>query len=402
MSGRTITLAIAFGLLVSVWVGLFAYTVVTRVIYDIQTRLVDASRRRTRRRIVSAARAGSEVDVDRLLGRIRISTLLRAATETSTSTPVARVFSKHLLRRAESRLRGLLVVRRHGRWQRVAALRVAALGELPDALTVLEGALRSTDEELQAAGVRILGELGTPGAQRLLIKTLRTGAFARSRVAAQLEDTALSLELLSPLLADEQPIVRYWGAKLLQYAGAGPGVTDALVAAATDEDANARAGAAASLAADASPRATDCLVALLDDTSPPVRLHAARSLGRRGTLGSADHVAQLLGDGDWWVRTAAKRALESLGDEVVDAIKPHLVQDDEFARNGAAEVLQNLGLVRTLVDRVATSPAGEDTSAARELAPILSAGGDRFASLALEHLDHDGSARVHSVVDGLS
>ena len=267
---------------------------------------------------------------------------------------------------------------------------------------MLEDALRSTDEELQAAGVRILGELGTPDAQRLLIETLRTGSFARSRVAAQLEDTPLSLELLGPLLADEQPIVRYWGAKLLQYAEAGPAVTDALVTAAADEDANARAGAAASLAADASPRATDCLVALLHDSSPPVRLHAARSLGRRGAVGSADHVAQLLGDRDWWVRTAAKRALERLGDEAVNAIRLHLVQDDEFARNGAAEVLQNLGLVRTLVDRVATSPAGEGTPAARELAPILSAGGDRFASLALEHLDHDDGARVLSAVDGLS
>lgn len=402
MSGRTVTLALVLGGLTVTWTGIFAYVIVTRAIYDVQKRIVDASRRRTRRRIVSAARAGGEVDVDRVLDRLRVAVLLRAAADTSTRTPVARVFSQHLLRRAEPRIRALLVGKRERRWQRVGALRVAALGGLPEAATLLQEATRSPDEEIQAAGVRILGELGTPAAQHLLVELVRTGAFPRSRVASQLDGASLSVEMLRPLLDDTEPVVRYWGAKLLERASDNPAASDALLTAAADDDANVRAAAAGSLAGDPSEQATEALVALLVDPSSHVRLHAARSIGRRGTVKAADRVASLLSDRDWWVRTSAKRALESLGAEAVPAVRPHLRTDDEFVRNGAAEILQNLGLVRTLVDRVATATNGEGEAAAAELAPILTAGGARFASLSLEHLDEDSGTRVHAIIGDLS
>jgi HEAT repeat protein len=401
MSGRTVTLALVLGGLTLAWIGIFAYVIVTRAIYDVQKRIVDASRRRTRHRIVSAARAGGEVDVDRVLDRLRVAALVRAAADTSIRTPLARVFSQHLLRRAEPRIRALLVPRPERRWQRVGALRVAALGGLPGATTLLRDAIRSPDEEIQAAGIRILGELGTPAAHDLLVETVKTGAFARSRVASQLEGARLSVELLRPLLDDAQPIVRYWGTKLLEHASDSLAASDALLMAAADADANVRAAAAASLAADASEQATETLLTLLVDPSSHVRLHAARSIGRRGTVKAAGQVASLLRDQDWWVRTSAKRALENLGAEAVLAVTPHLRTNDEFGRNGAAEVLQNLGLVRTLVDRVATATNGEGEAAAVELAPILIAGGARFASLAVEHLDHDSGARVHAIVGDL-
>jgi HEAT repeat protein len=401
MSGRTVTLALVLGGLTLTWLGIFAYVIVTRAIYDVQKRIVDASRRRTRHRIVSAARAGGEVDVDRVLDRLRVAALVRAAADTSIRTPLARVFSQHLLRRAEPRIRALLVPRPERRWQRVGALRVAALGGLPGATTLLRDAIRSPDEEIQAAGIRILGELGTPAAHDLLVETVKTGAFARSRVASQLEGATLSVELLRPLLDDAQPIVRYWGTKLLEHASDSLAASDALLMAAADADANVRAAAAASLAADASEQATETLLTLLVDPSSHVRLHAARSIGRRGTVKAAGEVASLLRDQDWWVRTSAKRALENLGAEAVLAVTPHLRTNDEFGRNGAAEVLQNLGLVRTLVDRVATATNGEGEAAAVELAPILNAGGARFASLAVEHLDHDSGARVHAIVGDL-
>jgi HEAT repeat protein len=282
-------------------------------------------------------------------------------------------------------------------------LRVAALGGLPDAATLLQDAIRSSDEEVRSAGVRILGELATPEAQRLLVDTLKDGTFARSRVAAQLDSRApLSLDSLQPLLDDGEPIVRYWGAKLLGDVADDPRTSGALFAAAADDDANVRAGAAESLGSDRSERATRTLVALLSDPSAPVRIHAARSIGRRGTIDAAGAVASLLRDGDWWVRTAAKRALESLGAAAVPAVAPLLQTDDEFARNGAAEILQNLGHVRVLVDRVATSANGDGHAAAGELAPILTAGGPRFGSLALEHLDQLTAARVNELVDGSS
>lgn len=403
MNGRTITLAVVLGGLVLIWAGSFAYVMVTRAIYDVQRRVVNASERRTRRRLASAARADDEVDVDRMLRRLRVATLLHAAANTSTPTPVARVFSRHLLRRAEQHIRKLLVPRTGGRWQRVAALRVAALGGLPHAPALLVDAIHSPDEDVQAAGVRILGELGTADAQRALVETLKDGAFARSRVAAQLEgQQQLSVETLRPLLEDPEPVVRYWGVKLLEHASGDPSVTDALLAAAADDDASVRAGAAASLSRDPSDRATATLIALLVDGAAQVRLHAARSIGRRGTAPAAPQVASLLSDRDWWVRTAAKRALESLGTDGVRAVLPHLEANDGFARNGAAEILQNLGVVRALVDRVAGSTNGDGEAAAGELAPILAAGGTRFASLAVEHLDHDDGTRVHALVERAS
>lgn len=401
MSDRTVTLAIVLGGLSLTWAGIAVYVIVTRAIYDVQTRAVDASRRTAHGHMAAAVHAGDALDVDKLVGRLRGAALLRAATDMSTPTAVARVFSQHLLHRSERRIRALLVPRRGRRWKRVGALRVAALGGLPDATVFLRDAVRSPDKEVQAAGIRILGELGTPAAHAVLVEALKVGTFARSRIAAQLEGASLSVETLRPLLDDTEAIVRYWGAKLLEYASASLGAGDALLRAAADDDANVRAAAAASLASNGSEQATRALLALLEDASAQVRLHAARSIGRRGTVGAAEQVASLLRDRDWWVRTSAKRALESLGTEAVPAVMPYVRTNDEFARNSAAEVLQNLGLVRTLVDRVATATNGDREVAAAELAPILSAGGSRFASLALEHLDGDGSARVHALVGDL-
>lgn len=403
MSGRTLTLALVLGVLVLTWAGLFAFIIVTRLTYNVQKRAVDSSRRRTRRRIARAARTGAEVNVDRILRRLKVGLLLRASADTSTRTPVARVFSRHLLRRAGPQIRALLVPDSHRPWQRIAALRVAALGGLRDAPALLEQATRSSDEEVQAAGVRILGELGTPEAQDMLVDTLKNGTFARSRVAAQLEvNEPLSVETLQPLLEDEEPNVRYWGAKLLANASDDPVATDALVTAATDADANVRAGSAESLGRQPSELATETLVTLLDDTAPQVRLHAARSIGRRGTVSAARKVASLLRDRDWWVRTAAKRSLERLGTGALPAVVPLLETNDEFARNGAAEILQNVGVVRELVDRVAGSTNGDGEITAEELAPILAAGGDRFAALAVEHLDQKTGNRVNEIVDGVS
>ena len=405
----TSLLALTLGGLVLIWAGIFAYVIVMRALYDVQKRIVDASRRRTRRRMVKATRAGGEIDVDRILGRLRVATLLRASADTTTRTAIARVFSQHLLRRAEPRIRRLLVPPREGRWQRpddrwrrIAALRVAAIGGLPEAMALLQQAIRSADEEIRAASVRILGELGTPAAHKVLIETLRNGSFAPSRVASQLEGTSPSLEALLPLLEDAAPIARYWGAKLLESTPDSAAATGALLEAADDDNANVRAAAAGSLRGNPSEPATRALVALLKDSSPHVRLHAARSLGTRGTVAAATEVASLLGDRDWWVRSSAKRALEDLGSQAVPAVVQRLGTNDEFEGNGAAEVLRNLGVVRTLVDHVAASTGGDGGAAATQLAPILLAGGKRFTSLALEHLHHDEGTRVRTLVGHLS
>ncbi len=394
----------AVGLL---WAGLFGYVVVSRAVYDARKRVVDAACRIADRRIAVAG-PGAEIEIDRILRRLSVKKLLGAVADKATGTPVARVFSRHLVRRAGPEVGAMLGQRSstRSRWQRAGALRVAALGRMADAPALLQSAVLSPDEETRAAGVQILGELETPEAQEILIESLRDGTFARSRVAAQLDDRApLSPEVLRPLLEDRRSIARYWGAKLLAPLAHEPEATDALLVAAADDESNVRAGAADSLGRGHSARGTQVLMALLRDRSAPVRIHAARSLGRRRAAGSAMPLAPLLRDSNWSVRRAAKRALEQLGRAAVPAVSPLLEGNDEFARNGAAEVLQNLGVVRDLVDDIADSSDDDGaaaTRAAAELTPILNAGGDRFTTSALDHLDDPAGRRARSLVDGAS
>jgi hypothetical protein len=54
------------------------------------------------------------------------------------------------------------------------------------------------------------------------------------------------------------------------------------------------------------------------------------------------------------VRTAAKEALQRMGSEVWSALVPYLDHADTFARNGAAEVLQNTGVYQQLLLEEAT------------------------------------------------
>jgi HEAT repeat protein len=391
--------SLILGVFVVAWLALFACVVLGRAEHDTKSRILGAARRAAQRRIARAARADSEIEVDRILERLSVRTLLRAAADTSMPSAVARVFSRHLVRRAEPQIRAFLVAdaRESARWKRLAALRVAALGGLPDAKTVLESAVRSSDDEVRSAGVRILGELATAEADAELVETLVDGTVARSRVAAQLDGhNSLSVATLRPLLASTAPIVRYWGAKLLAHVADRPETSNALLAAASDTDAGVRAAAAESLGRDTSRQGAETLTSLAADGSQPVRIHAARSIGRRGTFESAAVLAPLLYDRDWWVRTAAKRALERVGLGAIDAVSPLLGADDEFARNGAAEVLQNIGRVRELVDRVSGSGSPD---AAADLSRIFTAGGDRFATLSLDHLEPADQARVRAVVD---
>ena len=52
-------------------------------------------------------------------------------------------------------------------------------------------------------------------------------------------------------------------------------------------------------------------------------------------------VAELLVDEDWWVRSRSKAALKQLGPEARQYVVPYLESADEFAREGAAEVLRH-------------------------------------------------------------
>jgi hypothetical protein len=73
------------------------------------------------------------------------------------------------------------------------------------------------------------------------------------------------------------------------------------------------------------------------------------------------------------VRTAAKDALRGLGTEAVPSLLSVLTHSDSFARNGAAEVLQDVGFVDFLALDNPDSPL---------LERIFAAGGERLREAA--------------------
>ena len=93
-------------------------------------------------------------------------------------------------------------------------------------------------------------------------------------------------------------------------------------------------------------------------------------------------IARLLADERWWVRTAAKDALRGMGADAVPSLLSILAHDDPFARNGAAEVLQDVGFVDFLALDNPRSPL---------LERIYEAGGERYRIAA--------EARVEAIPD---
>jgi HEAT repeat protein len=232
--------------------------------------------------------------------------------------------------------------------------------------------LADRDERVASAAIRTLGDVGDDWAVEILIDALRRGRGPRSRVAAELERLApLPGPRLAPLLRDWSPAVRFWGATLL---GPYPELAQqTLVALTWDSDPNVRAAAVETLGTRAGDDVASALVAALDDPEWFVRVHAARAAGHVVGEAAAPTIARLLADPKWWVRTAAKDALRGMKTDAVPALLSLLAHEDAFARNGAAEVLQDIGFVDFLALDDPSSPL---------LERIYEAGGDRYRDAA--------------------
>ena len=87
------------------------------------------------------------------------------------------------------------------------------------------------------------------------------------------------------------------------------------------------------------------------------------------------------------MRSAAKQALESFGAEAMPALVGVLRGDDEFARNSAAEVMQNAGVLDELLGRAARTP--DDLATARLLRQVLAAGGPRLVQASSHRATED-------------
>lgn len=298
-----------------------------------------------------------------LLGRL-VYDRSRGDDEATTLSPRA---ARRLVHRVARRPRS-----EWGRWRRVTALQRLGRARHPSVPRLVRSMLDDEDTRISTAAIRTLGDLGDDWAVDMLIDAMRRGRCSRSRVAAALESLAPAPgERLVPLLRDWDPVVRFWGATLLQrYPEL---ATATLIELTWDADPNVRAAAVETLGGRSGRAVGAALIARLEDSAWFVRVHAARAAAHAAGVEAAPTIAHLLADERWWVRTAAKDALRSLGIDAVPVLLSLLGHDDAFAQNGAAEVLQDIGFVDFLALDSPQSPL---------LARIYAAGGERYRDAA--------------------
>jgi HEAT repeat protein len=385
----------ALGVVCLVWLGITLFALLTRLIYEVQLGFV-----RTARRLAEAAN-GDAAQLERTLRRLPRRTIERMAADTATAPTLAAALARHAASRSEMRLRATAAghTSEVSKWRRIAALRILTLSGSDAALPLLAQALSEADPDVVNAALATLGDIRDERAAAILVQALRDGTGPRSRIATQLDEFPLDVaHLLLPLLRSWDPNVRYWAVKLLARYRTLPSLPLELATLAGDEDAAVRAAVAETFGTVGGPAATAIAIELLGDEVPFVRAHSARALGMQGRPVLAALVAKLLGDEEFWVRSAAKRALEQLGPEATPYVVAYLESTDAFARNGAAEVLQNTGVVDRLARQLIDDPARERTRGL--LRSIVEAGGTEYEEALIARTDDEEphvGALIHEV-----
>ena len=193
--------------------------------------------------------------------------------------------------------------------------------------------------------------------------------------------------------------MRYWGATLVSRHRV-PGSERDIALLTKDPSPLVRKAAVATLAELDGAGAVPAVQPLLADPIWYVRAHAARALAAANATDTADQIAPLLADREWWVRLAARESLQQMGEEVWSVLVPYLDHADAFARNGAAEVLQNIGVLDSLIVLEAAT-ARPSASKVEMLRKIAAAGGTRMTEALLERVDESVRPRVRTLLASL-
>ena len=284
------------------------------------------------------------------------------------------------------------------KWRRMTSLRILARLRYAELMPLLTRALHDADGDVASCALSLLGRSHDPHAIELLIGALGAPGLSPSRVAVFLDQSPQPLgPRLTQLLHDHNPVVRQWAATLIESYPDEP-VGGRLAELTRDVDPRVRKAAIQTLGRFATDEAVGCALHLLSDPVPFVRAYAARALGELGRVEHADRVAVLLGDGDWWVRLAAREALEMMGTDVWPVLVRCLDHRDKFVRNGAAEVVQNLGVLDSLIMLEAATDNPTGTKVAM-LQRIAAAGGVRFTESLVERAGPTVGPRVRRLLD---
>lgn len=326
-----------------------------------------------------AASSTSHPTLDRVLADAAVAHCGRAALEAIVATPRA---PKH-------------------NWRRIAAMHVLAAASLPGTLvSLLRRALNDPDQEIVGASLAVLGRIPDMAAATSLIDALKQGKYAASRIATYLDQVPLPIgEQLRPLLHHPDANVRYWGATLVSRHDS-PGLGPELVQLTSDPSPLVRKAAVMSLGQIDRPGSASVARALVHDAVWYVRAHAARTLATACGAEAAEEIVPLLTDREWWVRLAARESLQRMGEEIWSVLVPYLDHPDAFARNGAAEVLQNIGVLDSLIVMEAAT-ARPSASKLDMLRKIAAAGGARMTEALLERVDDQARPRVRHLLASL-
>ena len=340
-------------------------------------------------------------EVERLVARLERSMLLRVAGVLPERSPLSEVFARAVTNR--HKLDWFVTQASASRspranWRRIAALRLLAHQGYSGIVPLLAQAVAEHDSEIVGAALAILGRTPDVKAAEILVGTLKAQQYSSSRIATYLDQFPLPIaSLLRPLLHHPDATVRYWGVTLLARHKNVPALEAELTALTKDPAPLVRRASVASLARINAPAADAAARPLLTDPVWFVRAHAARAIAESGNPDLAPDVAPLLADREWWVRTAVKEALQRMGPEVWSALVPYLDHPDTFARNGAAEVLQNIGILDSLIVLEAAT-ARPSAAKIEMLRKIAAAGGTRMTEALLDRVDLQTRPRVRDLL----
>jgi HEAT repeat protein len=223
-------------------------------------------------------------------------------------------------------------------WRRAEA--AYALGDMAStqAIPPLLEALSDSSRDVRGAAARSLGRLGADAAVVPLVRAIAHEEIPRG-VAGQalLELGDATLPALRALTADEDPDLRETAVELLGILGS-PADEAILVQRLRDSSAEVRARATRALGRLAAADAADAVRAALQDRIPFVRAAAARAIGEIGDRASAAALLELAAKDSYDPAQSAARALARVDARLLqDADRrrsgPHVA---EFADRAAA------------------------------------------------------------------
>lgn len=227
------------------------------------------------------------------------------------------------------------------------------IGRIADqrAVSRLKELLWDDKEQVRDSALFALGRMGTREALEAMLEALDRGdRWTQEKVAEAVGEAGdESRQLLVLMLEDLNPKRRAFAAEVMGKV-AGPEEAPALEKALKDDDIDVRARAADSLGRIKDSGSRQALLAALDDPEWEVRSQATKALGHIGDGRDAPRLVQCLRDREWWVRQNAAAALREMGEEGEVPLIEALWDEDRFAREMAAQTLEEGSIVERIVE----------------------------------------------------